>query len=288
MSEAAGEKSNMLTPILWSAIRVAVVAYVGIALLVYFRQSKFVYIPDRHVELTPAAVGLAFEEVFLPVGDGDRIMAWYVPAAADNRGDMALVFCHGNAGDMGDRLMSIETIHKMGLDVLIFDYRGYGRSTGKPTENATYEDIRAVWDYLVDKRGMAPERIVLFGRSLGGAVACWLATQVKPAGLVLESSFTSAPDMAALMFPYLPVRIVCSFKYDNLARMEHISCPLLVAHGRSDRTIPYKHGRRLFEAAKEPKRFSEIAGGHNDGGLDIDAEYQKAFREFISSLRSET
>jgi len=277
----------MPTSVLWSVLRIAVIAYVGIALLVYFQQSRYVFVPDRHVELTPTAVGLAFEELMLPVGENDHVAAWFVPAAADNRCGMTLLFCHGNAGDIGDRLMSIETFHKMGLDVLIFDYRGYGKSSGKPTEEGTYGDVRAAWDHLVKARGIEPDRIVLFGRSLGGGVAAWLATQVAPAALVLESSFTSAPDMAAIMFPYLPVRIVCSFKYDNLACVRQITCPVLIAHGKADHTIPYEHGRKLFEAAREPKCFSEIVGGHNDGGLDIDTEYQKVFREFVLDLKPE-
>lgn len=275
----------MLITILWSAVRIAAVAYVGIGLLVYFRQPRYVYVPDRHVELTPAAVGLAFEEVFLPVGGNDRIMAWFVPADENDRRDVAVLFCHGNAGDIGDRLLSLETFHKMGLDVLIFDYRGYGKSSGKPTEDGTYEDVRAAWDHLVEQRGLSPDRIVLFGRSLGGAVAAWLATHVKPAGLVIESTFTSAPDMAKRLFPYLPVKLVCSFKYDSLARMKQITCPVLIAHGEADDMIPCAHGRRLFEAANEPKSFAEIVGGHNGGGLDVDPRYQAAFRAFVDQIK---
>jgi uncharacterized protein len=284
MSVRDGRRRNVVVAVLLSALKVAAVAYLGMMLLVLIRQSRYVYYPDRHVEVTPKALGLKYEELLLNVGKGERINAWYVPAAAANRNGLSVIFCHGNGGDMGDLLSSVETFHMMGVDLVVFDYRGYGRSTGKPTEQGTYEDATAAWQYLTGTRGVPAKRIVLYGRSLGGAVAAELAERVNPGGLVIESAFTSASDMAVRVFPYLPARLLCRFKYDTLSRLGRIACPVLVAHGQNDTMVPYAQGRRLFAAAKEPKRFSEIVGGHNDGSIDIDPAYQAAFREFLKEV----
>jgi fermentation-respiration switch protein FrsA (DUF1100 family) len=255
--------------------------YVGLCLVVLFRQSAYVYYPEKGVALTPGYFDIAFEDLKLTTQDGETLGAWFVQASTNDGATRTILFCHGNAGNLGDRLDSIRTFRGMGYHVLAFDYRGYGDSTGKPTENGTYEDAMTAWRYLTETRGIDARRIVVFGRSLGGAVATWLATQVDPLALIVESSFTSAPDMAAKMFWYLPVRALCRFRYDNLARMSSLRCPVLVAHGREDKMIPFSHGQRLYEAAPEPKRFVEIQGGHNDGGLDANPHYQEILKGFI-------
>jgi fermentation-respiration switch protein FrsA (DUF1100 family) len=258
---------------IWSLGSVAVV-YAGFCSLIFFRQARYVYYPDRNVAQTPAAVGLPFEDVRIKTPDGETVAGWFVPAGTNGNG-FTVLDCHGNAGDIGDRIGTVLTFHEMGLNLYIFDYRGYGDSTGTPTEKGTYTDARAAWDYLVDQRGIPADRIVIFGRSLGGAVAAWLGTQVKPRLLVVESSFTSAPDMARRMFPMFPVRWLCRFRYDALSAIRQVKCPVIVAHSPADEMIPYEHGRRLFAAAPEPKQFVEIRGDHNAGGLDLDPEYQK-------------
>jgi fermentation-respiration switch protein FrsA (DUF1100 family) len=221
-----------------------------------------------------------FEGVELRTEDGETIAAWFVPAPGGlPRG--TVLFCHGNAGNIGDRIGSIATFHNLKMDVLIFDYRGYGQSTGKPSEKGTYRDAMAAWSYLTEERGLRPGQIAVFGRSLGGGVASWLAARTQPGALVLESAFTSAGDMATKMFPLLPGKLVCRFRYDSLAQLKEIRAPVLIAHSRDDTMIPIKYGRRLFEAAREPKRFVEMAGDHNAGGLDVDPEYQRVFREFM-------
>ena len=190
-----------MTPLLLSAFRIAGAVYLGLCLLLMLRQSRYVYHPDRTVSLTPDRIGLAYEALRLKTEDGETLAAWWIPA---QRAAPTLLFFHGNAGDIGDRLGSIRTFHDMGLNVLIFDYRGYGESTGKPSEPGTYADAMAAWTYLNAERGIPPSRIVVFGRSLGGAVASWLAARVDPGALILESTFTSAPAMAHGMFPFLP------------------------------------------------------------------------------------
>jgi len=268
--------------LLWSVARIGIAVYVGSCLLVLFRQSRYVYYPDKNVDILPSQMGMAFEDVSLRTGDGETLGGWFVPAATSNASTATVLFCHGNAGDMGDRVGSIRTFHDLGFNVMIFDYRGYGTSSGKPTEKGTYLDAAAAWGYLVKERGTAPDRIVIFGRSLGGAVAARLAAQVKPGALILESTFTSARDMAAQMFPYLPVRWLARFRYDTLAAIKDVRCPVLVSHSRQDEMIPFSHGRRIFGAANEPKKFVECIGGHNDGGLDISPDYQKELKDFVS------
>lgn len=270
--------------VLWPVIRVAVASYVGLALLLYWRQGRYVYYPSRSLTSTPATAGLKYEDVDVVTTDGVAIHGWYVPA--DGEAPVVLM-CHGNAGNIWSRIDAIWMFHEMGFHVCCFDYRGYGKSEGAPTEEGTYRDVAAVWDWLVTTKGVAPERIVVHGESLGGAVAAWVAENRKPAGLVLESTFTSLPDMAARLYPFLPARWLCRFRYDTLARLKGIRCPVLVAHGRDDEMIPFEFGRRLFEAANEPKTFFELTGSHNTGREESGRKYEAVLRGFIREASGE-
>jgi fermentation-respiration switch protein FrsA (DUF1100 family) len=272
------------TSLLLSAVRIVGLAYVGMCLMVVFRQSRFVYHPDREESMTPGDVGLPYEEVRLTTADGETLAAWFVPAGNDHA--PVLLFCHGNAGDRADRVGTVALMHDMGFAVLLFDYRGYGSSTGRPSENGTYADARAAWDYLVETRGIPAARIVVYGRSLGGAVGAPLAAEVQPAALVVESCFSSAPDMAARMFPYLPVRLLCRFRYDTKSAVAAVACPVMVAHSPGDKMIAFSHGRRIFDTAPEPRVFVETTGGHNDGGLDVDPAYRRKLKEFVMRYAS--
>jgi len=282
------ESKSLMPETVISAVKIIAVAYVGLCALVYFRQSKYVYYPEKKISATPSILQLEFEDVVLETEDGESLGAWYIPAGPDPEQGLTLLFCHGNAGNICHRLESISTFHNLGMHVLIFDYHGYGTSTGKPGEAETYEDVLAAWNYLVDLRGVPQDHIVAFGRSLGGAVAAWLAARVDPRALVLESSFTSVPDIAQNAFPFLPARWLSRFKYNTLARLPLIDCPVLVAHGTRDRTVSISHGRRLFEHANEPKQFIEFDGAHNDGGMDTQPKYRAAFMAFINAHDSES
>jgi uncharacterized protein len=268
--------------VIWIILAVGVVCFVTQTLFVASSQSRYVYHPDCTIVETPAAVGLAFEEVTLPTEDGEQISAWYVPAKVGGE-DVAptILFCHGNAGNISGRLRSLQTFSTLGFNTLIFDYRGYGDSTGIPSEKGTYLDAMACWKYLVDERSVPPSRIVVFGRSLGGAIASHVAQAMRPGALVLESVFSSVPNMAARMFPLLPIRWFCRFSYDNESNVTNVQCPVMVAHSRSDETCPFEQGYRVYEAALEPKEFVEIEGGHNDGGLDSNPLYQVKLVDFI-------
>jgi hypothetical protein len=264
----------------WIALKVAAACYAGLCLLVFAKQSGYVYYPDRHVACTPGDAGLRHEDLRLKTEDGETIAAWYVPAAGET-GRVTVLFCHGNGGDIGDRLESIRALNAMGLNVAIFDYRGYGNSTGRPSEKGTYADALAAWRHLVREKKIPAGRIVAYGESLGGAVAARLAEDRKPGALVLESTFTSARDMAARMFPCLPGRLLCRFSYDTLARLRGVKCPVLIAHSRTDEMIPFAFGKRLFEAANEPKAFVALTGGHNDCGIATDSDLRTALRQFL-------
>lgn len=270
--------------------------YVVLGLMVYFRQPSYVYVPDRDVDMTPADMNIAYDEVRLQTEDGETIAGWFVPAfgpgeVVGEEGEIVgttVLMCHGNGGDIGDRIGTVMLFHNWRMNLFIFDYRGYGNSTGRPSEAGTYKDAMAAWKYLAQAKGIPRDHILVYGRSLGGNVAAWLAAEVMPPALVMESAFTSARDMAATMFPFLPVRLVCSFKYDALDALERIRCPVLIAHSRNDEVIPYKHGVRLFEAARKPKRFIELVDGHNDGGLDTDVKYQRALKDFLMQHLGQT
>lgn len=270
-----------LVKIALAVLKIVAVVYVGLCILLFFRQSHMVYFPLAPVMQKPSDVGLVYESVALMTADDVRLAGWYVPCAGA-RG--TVLMCHGNGGNIGDRLHPISLFHELGLNVLIFDYRGYGESAGKPSEEGTYQDARAVWHYLVEKRNTPPEKIVIFGRSLGGAVAAGLAERAAPAALILEATFTSIPDMGAKLYPYLPIRLLSRYRYNTLVRLERIHCPVLIAHSRDDEMIPFEHGRKLFAAAREPKTFFELTGDHNEGEALTSPAYRQALDAFLKRI----
>lgn len=247
--------------------------YIGLCLLVCLTQARLVYFPLREIEATPRSLGLSFEEVKLHASDGVELSAWLIPC---DRPRGTVLFCHGNAGNISHRLHIIRMFHDLGFSMLIFDYRGYGASQGSPTERGTYLDAQAAWDYLIERQ-IPPGQIVIFGESLGGAVAAWLAKERTPGALVLQSTFTSLPDLGARLYWWLPVRLLSRFRYNARSHVRQVKCPVLVAHSPTDEIVPYALGSRLFEAASEPKEFLELSGSHNDGLGPSDAAGLGAF-----------
>jgi hypothetical protein len=272
--------------VLWAVVRIGLGVWLGFGLLLYLTQSRYVYAPGSAILATPADAGLAFEDLALNTSDGERLGAWYVPGPTNARG--TVIVCHGNGGNIGDRLPALQALHRLGFNTLIFDYRGYGASTGKPSEQGTYRDARAAWDWLTQQRQTPTNRVVILGRSLGGAVASHLAAEVQPAGLVVEASFTSLPDLAASLYPIFPARLMCRFRYDNLAHLREVRCPVLVAHSPNDDMIPFAHGRRIFEAANEPKEFATLKGTHNDGELMDDPDFLLTLDTFLARCLTKT
>ena len=266
--------------LLWIAA-IVVGIYILVTGFFFVFQSRFIYLPERVLQGDPSRVGLPFEDVSLKTSDGVRLSAWFVPNQ-DSRG--VLLLCHGNGSNMGHqhRLELLRLFHGLGLEVLVFDYRGYGESEGRPTEKGTYEDAEAAWRYLIDERGVRPEKVVLIGRSLGGSIAAWLASRHTPGALIVESAFTSLPDAAATHFPYLPVRLIARFRYDTAKFLAEVKCPILIIHSRNDEVNPFSHGKRLYEIAPGPKSFLELAGTHNDGFIASRTVYEQGLDAFIS------
>lgn len=256
-------------------------AYALICLGAYALQSRFVFFPDDDDAGTPADLGLAFRDITFPGPDGRIRHGWMIPTEGAR---YTLLFCHGNAGNITHRLESIRQFVDAELSVFIFDYGGYGKSQGKPSENGTYGDAIAAWDYLIGEEGVDPAHIILFGRSLGGAVAIDLATREDARALIVESAFTSAVEMGARAFPWLPVRYLSRIRYDSMKKVTHIRIPKLFVHSLDDETVPFGMGKRLYNRAARPKTFLRLRGGHNDAFVVSDTKYAEALTQFIATL----
>lgn len=219
------------------------------------------YQPTRRIERTPSALGLDYTELSIPTADGPILHAWWVRA---KHSVGHILFAHGNAGNIGDRVPIYALLNEAGFDVLAFDYRGYGRSTGRPSEPGTALDARAARQALLEQPGVAPDRVVYLGKSLGGAVMLELALAHPPAGLVLMSTFTGLRAAARGLYPFLPAPTIPD-AYPSLRRIPSLTVPLLLMHGDRDELIPLRHAERLHAAAPEPKRLVVYPGaGHND------------------------
>jgi fermentation-respiration switch protein FrsA (DUF1100 family) len=272
---------------MWNMLLVVVGALVALALLLRWREPSMIYFPSRQIELTPERVGFQFEDVWLTTSDGVRIHGWYLPAPLQ-RGRLVVLFLHGNAGNISHRYEKFEAFRDLGVDVFIIDYRGYGRSEGRPDEQGTYRDALAAYEYLTGRppvgRALLPRQIVLYGESLGAAVAVDLATKVPVGGVVTEEAFTSTADVGQKMFPFLPVRWLVKNKYDTLSKIGRINAPLLIFHSRDDEYFSMRHAERLLAAAQPPKHLVELRGGHNDAFLVSNVTWRHALKQFFDKL----
>jgi uncharacterized protein len=224
--------------------------------------NSLLYFPARKLEATPADLGLAYRELHIETEDGERLHGWWMAARAPRLGHV--LFCHGNAGNVGDRIAHAALLSATGFDVLLFDYRGYGQSTGKPNEEGTYSDARAALASLRDQPETDAARILYLGDSLCGAVALALALESPPAGLVLQSTFTSIRAAGRVHYPFIPAPLIPD-AYPSLRLIRGLEAPLLVLHGERDEVVPVSHGRALFDAAPDPKRIEVFQGlGHDD------------------------
>jgi pimeloyl-ACP methyl ester carboxylesterase len=237
----------------------ALLAAAAVLCAVWAFQGRLLYFPEPVIAATPSDLDLRAEEVLDEKG---AFQGWFFPCGEP--GAISLVFFHGNGGNVSHLLPLARDWVAAGFDVLLVEYAGYGARPGWPSEAATFADAERAWRFLTETRRCPPERIALWGHSLGGGVAVWLAARVTPGALVLDSTFTSVADRGAEIYPFLPVRGLCRNRYDTLSRVGGLRCPVIVAHSRTDEVIPFAHGERLFAAAKEPRRFVELRGGHND------------------------
>jgi fermentation-respiration switch protein FrsA (DUF1100 family) len=281
-------------------VAIPVVFFVVASTLLMIFESRLIYFPSVHpagsYELPtshlPGWHYPAIEDVWLTAADGTRIHGWFCrPMRSEHAGavridtDMTLLWFHGNAGSILERYEIVRIFMELPIDVFVIDYRGYGQSAGKPSEQGLYMDAKAAWSYLTGDRAIAPDRIVIFGKSLGGGPATELATHVNAGGLILQSAFTSIPDMAGVCFPIFP-RFIVRTQMNSLSKIGEISCPKLIIHSPVDEVIPYQMGRELFEAAEEPKTFYTVEdAGHNETFLIGGKEYVSAVRDFLESCR---
>ncbi|MBU1193157.1 MAG: alpha/beta hydrolase [Gammaproteobacteria bacterium] len=259
-----------------------VTAILGLVLLngfMYLQQPSMIFYPTRELVSEPSDWGLDYTDVKLLTEDGVALHGWYIPRAGAQR---ALLFFHGNGGNISHRGDSIAIFHRLGFNVLIIDYRGYGQSEGRPSEAGLYQDAAAAWRYLTDERGFAGKDIVIFGRSLGGAVAAQLASRIEAGTLILESTLSSARDFATHAFPILSHVLYLRYGFDNVARLQKVNYPVLVLHSPDDEIMPYRLGEKVYAAAREPKQFVALHGDHNSGFLLSQPEYEQALRSFLA------
>jgi uncharacterized protein len=227
-------------------------------------EHRQVYHPYAQMEATGRELGRPFEDVYFDTSDGVKLNAWFYPAATNSpRARYVLLLCHGNAGNISHRLQHAAAVLETGAGVFLLDYRGYGRSQGRPNEPGTYLDAQAAHAWL-RHRGFAGTNIIAVGESLGGAVATELALREPLGGLVLLSTFTSVPDLAAELFPWLPARWLGHIQYDTVRKLPNVHVPVAVLHSRTDTLVGFHHAERNFAAANEPKSLAELAGDHND------------------------
>jgi fermentation-respiration switch protein FrsA (DUF1100 family) len=265
---------------------VAALCYLAILVVLRLSETRLLYLPggSRTLLEPPPALGLDVRKVQLTASDGVRLVSWAMPAEGGS--GHWLLICHGNAGNISEagRPYHYAGLRGLGLSLFAFDYRGYGESEGAPTEQGLYRDAEAAYWYLRDTLDIPPERIVLFGHSLGAAVAVELATRVPAAGLVLDGALTSVVERAQELFPYAPVRWLAANRYPSIERIGSLRLPKLFLHARDDEVVPIAHGRRLFEAAAPPKRFVELRGTHGDAFDADSAEYYGAIGRFVAEL----
>ena len=271
----------------WTLVTLIVIGYVGLLLLLRLNESRLIFFPGPQRTLVPPPAGLELpaHRVSIPTSDGLTLVSWLIPAGPDSTGFWLLI-CHGNAGNLSefDRPVHYAGLRQLGLNILAFDYRGYGESEGKPSEAGLYQDAEAAYRYLREQAGVTPDRIIVFGHSLGSAVAIDLVSRVPAGGLIVEGALTSAIGRGQELYPYIPVRWIAASRFNSIDKISKVKVPKLFLHARGDEVIPLAHGRQLYQAASPPKTFVELQGGHGDA-FDVDsANYFGSIARFLTSL----
>ena len=247
-------------------------------------ERHFIYFPDRDISTNPSHVGLVYEDVMFVASDGAELHGWFVPGSSR----VTILWFHGNAGNISHRLDNLKLLHdELKASVFLFDYRGYGRSQGTPSESGTYLDAEAAIAYLGSRGDGSLDRVIYFGRSLGAAVAVEMGVRHPPYALILESAFPSVPYMARRLYPFFPIWPFLHTQYDSQSKIGKLYVPVLMLHGEDDDTVPIEAAERLFEAATDPKHFYTIYGaGHNDTYRGGGEDYFDALRLFLESNRN--
>ena len=268
---------------LFLAAAALLLALMALMATLYLRQSERIFRPDRETSKNPRDAGPGWERVPMNTPDSVALDAWYKPAD-DPEEDRAILFLHGNSGNLSTRVETLKLYASTGLSVLAIDYRGYGRSGGHPSESGIFTDALAAWQWLTGPAGYSPRRILVIGRSLGGPVAAWLAARTGPGALSLESTFSSMPELAQKLYPLLPVRILCRFHLDTRGHLAKTGCPVLVVHSPEDELIPIVHARRLLKTAGQRGRFHGVTGPHAAVSTGAPGHYLRGLRRFIDDV----
>jgi len=247
----------------------------------YIKQPDMVFYPIKKIEVTPEDWGLAYKAVKLELADKSKISGWYLPHPEANK---TVLFFHGNGGNISHRGDSIYIFHKLKVNVFIIDYAGYGESEGTHSEESLYQSANAAWNYLITNKKAEPEKIIIFGRSLGGAVAVDLASKVNAGGLILESTFSSVRDIVGIAFPIMSPFLYLRYSFDSLEKITKINSPILIIHSPDDEVIPFESGVKLFNHATSHKDFLQIRGGHNDGFMQSISPYMQSLWQFFQSV----
>lgn len=258
---------------------VLVVIVVMLLLIFYVRYLEFtsLYYPTRAVDETPQKIGLDYRDIIFETSDHKKINGWFISGVKHSP---VIYFLHGNGGNIADRLVKITFFHELGYSVFIIDYRGYGRSSGRPGEKGLYLDVLSGYEYLLSEMKVPASSIIVYGESLGGALAINLAQQKAVKALIIESSFTSVADMSRIIYPYLPAFLISS-KFDSFSKVSRITVPKLFIHSTEDEIVPYALGKKLFEQASFPKEFFRAKGGHNDCFFTQPEEIRRVVAEFL-------
>lgn len=260
------------------ALAIAAALYGAMSLLLYTRQARLIFFPEAILESTPAVVGIPYEDVWIPVSHGqgatELIHGWWMPVPQGERG--ALLYFHGNGGNIGSNVNHAARFHRMGLSVLLVDYRGYGQSQGAfPQERTVFQDAQAAWTYLIQQRGYQPGQVMIFGHSLGGAIAIDLAVQQpQAAGLIVQGSFTSMEEMAYRTTPFgwLPIDWLLTQRFDSIEKVSRLGMPVFYIHGVEDREVPADMSQSLYEASPAPKRIWLVPNAGHNGLADVAGE----------------
>ena len=277
----------MLIPVKWPYL-IGLIILFGASFYLFYPKIEdfFVFYPDKSFALTPEALKLKYEDVYFNTGDGKGLHGWFFPLEG---GGPVILFCHGNAGNISHRLDNIRILLQQGLQVFIFDYRGFGKSTGRPSEKGIYRDGLAAYDYLIGKGHLPPDRIILFGRSLGAAVAIEVALRKNAGAIIIESAFTSTKDMAKTMFLFGLFSYFLPANYNNLEKIARCDIPKLIIHGQNDEIVPFSMGKKLFAAAKGPKYFLPLEkAGHVDAYSVGGEKYLQTIAGFIRESKIRT
>ncbi|MBL7131383.1 MAG: alpha/beta hydrolase [Candidatus Omnitrophica bacterium] len=254
-----------------------------VLMAIWFRYFEWrsIFFPAKDLSYTPDTFDLEYEDIFLTTKDGLKIYAWFISANSNMR--YTLLFSHGNGGNISHRISKIVMLNKLGLNIFIYDYRGYGKSEGRPSEAGIYLDAQAAYNYLTKEKGISPDNIIAYGESLGSTVSIDLASKVKLKALILEGAFSRGKDMAGEIYPFLPSCFIHT-KFDSLSKIKNMTIPKLFIHSSNDEIVPIQLSRKLFDAAPDPKTFTTLGGGHNTSFIDSQNKYIEGISSFIDTF----